>query len=503
MSETVAATIDGRVDAGEQGASEVPARTRVAALLEPFIFYALLAVLVLSAVPFGTVQPWWKAVFQCAVFALGWLCVIEGVIEGKLSRRGFGKQHRLLLPLVALVAFILVQAYLPVRSRAGGAGLAPISFAPYDTKMAALQLMALILAAGLLIQFTSNKRRLTALICTVIVIGVGSTLFGYARLAFQTKTGFLLPHLQPNDGSVSRGIGFAQFINYNHFAFLGEMTLGLVLGLTLRRPIKLARLAVGLVVAIGLGIAVVYSGSRSGIVSMVGQVLFIALTVFVAGPVFGNQARQLSSDNGGGARARRIGALLVTRVILIGAFLVMMVVGIVWVGGDPLAARLESVSKEFEGKGAGNYSNTMRAQIWPASWQLAKDNPIAGVGVGAYWIAITKSHNASGEFTPQQAHNDYLEILASAGVIGVACCIWFIVLFLKELTRRARDFQGGLPAHVIGALAGIFAVALHSVTDFGLHVTINSVLFMLLIVIAINPVGYSEKPTGAGVRRNE
>src|SRR2546426_889174 len=54
------------------------APSRFIRYLDPFIFYALLTIIVLTAVPYGTVEPWWKAVFQCAVFALGCLWIVEG-----------------------------------------------------------------------------------------------------------------------------------------------------------------------------------------------------------------------------------------------------------------------------------------------------------------------------------------------------------------------------------------------------------------------------------------
>ena len=38
--------------------------------------------------------------------------------------------------------------------------------------------------------------------------------------------------------------------------------------------------------------------------------------------------------------------------------------------------------------------------------------------MGGYWIAIPGYHNASGTLVPQEAHNDYLELLASGGIIG-------------------------------------------------------------------------------------
>ena len=116
---------------------------------------------------------------------------------------------------------------------------------------------------------------------------------------------------------------------------------------------------------------------------------------------------------------------------------------------------------------------------------MIKEHPLLGVGFGGYWIAITKYHNGSGEFTPQQAHNDYLELLASGGLVGAALVVWFIALFLTELIRRSRSWDATARAYSGGALAGIFAVAIHSIFDFGLHITINSLLFVSLLTIAI------------------
>jgi O-antigen ligase len=122
---------------------------------------------------------------------------------------------------------------------------------------------------------------------------------------------------------------------------------------------------------------------------------------------------------------------------------------------------------------------------------MIKDHPVAGVGFGGYWIAVTRYHHGSGELTPQEAHNDYLELLASGGLIGAAFVVWFIALFLKELIGSPPS--GGVTSgYSGGALAGIFAVAIHSSVDFGLHVTINAVVFTTLITIVtlgIQPPG--------------
>ena len=156
----------------------------------------------------------------------------------------------------------------------------------------------------------------------------------------------------------------------------------------------------------------------------------------------------------------------------------------VWVGGDPLAHQLAGIPNEFGVKDSDKYSQTYRSRIWPTTWEMIKDHPLGGVGFGGYWIAITKYHNASGEFTPQQAHNDYLELLASGGLIGVAIGLWFIGGFCKSVLIRLRHPDPLLGAFSMGALAGIFAVAIHSIVDFGLHITINALLFATLLVIA-------------------
>lgn len=458
----------------------------LARALDAFTFYSLLIVIALAAVPYGTVEPWWKAVLECAVFALGLMWAAHGM----MTRIWFVRQHRLLIPLLALGLFAALQMIFPLRTGADGISR-PVSFSPYDTKLFLYELLALIVVAGLLLRFTTNKRRLMATAYLVIGIGLVSTLFGFARMAFQHKTGFFLPDLQPNDGTVSRGVGFAQFINHNHFAFLVEMSLGLVLGLMLRRPIRLARLAMGLAIAVPMWIAIVFSGSRGGLVSMLGQLMFVALLVFVAGP-----GRQLLKDDVGPERERRIGPFLVTRIVLIASFLVLMVVGILWIGGDPLALHLESASKEFSVTESDKYTRTYRSTIWPTTWQMIKDHPVAGIGFGGYWIAITKYHHGSGEMTPQQAHNDYLDLLAAGGVIALAIGLWFAGNCVTSFTRRLRESDPLLRAVCLGALAGIVAVAVHSVVDFGLHITVNALVFVVLIVIAtVNLADKAESET--------
>ncbi|MDQ2920447.1 MAG: O-antigen ligase family protein, partial [Acidobacteriota bacterium] len=128
-------------------------------------------------------------------------------------------------------------------------------------------------------------------------------------------------------------------------------------------------------------------------------------------------------------------------------------------------------------------------------WELIKDHPVSGVGFGGYWIAITKYHRASGEATPQEAHNDYLELLASGGLIGLSIGVWFVVALVMTARRRLRSRDNEIRAVTLGALAGILAVAVHSLVDFGLHITINALIFTVLVsIISLNLGDAAGKP---------
>lgn len=480
--------------AAAAGDLKSPVLTQFGRFLNPVIFYGILTVIVLTAIPYGTVEPWWKGVFQSSIFALGLLWVLDGTVSGTLLVR----QHRLLAPMLGLFLFAMFQATVPVRDGLAGsgtgAGSRPISFAPYDTKMAAIQLMALIVTSGLLLRYTTTRRRFMTVVYVVIGIGLASTVFGLVRRSFQTAQGFVLPLLRPADAVTLGGGGFAQFLNHNHFGFLVEMSLGLLLGLTLRRPFRPARMVLGLILAVPMWIAIVYSGSRGGLASMIAQILFVALLVFIADP-----GRELLRSEQRPGRKRGIGLSLITRVVLITSFLVAMVMAVVWIGGDPLAYRLQAVPAELGVKDSDRYTRTHRSTIWPMTWEMVKDHPIAGVGLGSYWIAITRYHQGSGELTPQAAHNDYLELLASGGLIGVVFVVWFASLIFKELVGSG-NFGVGASAYSRGAFAGMFAVAIHSSVDFGLHVAINAVVFTTLITLAILTIRPVEQESVISVR---
>src|SRR6185369_1402666 len=109
-------------------------------LLNKLVFGALVALIVLTAIPYGTVEPWWKAAFVCGVFAICIFAFIESLITGKIEIRG----KSVLLPMLALSAFAFLQTLSLGASTEGNLQVwNTISADPYQTRFFTLQMLAL------------------------------------------------------------------------------------------------------------------------------------------------------------------------------------------------------------------------------------------------------------------------------------------------------------------------------------------------------------------------
>lgn len=439
--------------------------------LERTIYALLLALTALAAVPYGSVDPWWEGAFACAVFGLGALWMVEGALGG----RWLVEAHRMLVPLAALTLFAFAQAVPWGRTEAAGVEVwRTVSADPFETLRAAVKLAALVLAFALFLRFAAGERRLRALCCTLALVGAAAALFGILR---QTTGGEAVRLLSPR--LAANPDGYGQFFSRNHFAFFAELSLGAGAGLLLgaRRERVAAYLALVLPIWVGL----VLSNSRGGLLGLCGLVTTAAL-LYLA-----RVRRRGAGEAVGGLAARswrRVRDSAVLRAGLAAGLVALTLAGVVWLGGERLAARLEEVPRELGGEATPARWGDRRTEIWSATLRLVGERPLAGSGLGAYRAAVTRHHDASGEMSLEQAHNDYLELAAGGGLIGVALFVWFVVLFLKRARARVGGPGRSRRALAAGALAGLAAVALHSLFDFGLHVTANALFCLALCALA-------------------
>ncbi|HEX8119563.1 MAG TPA: O-antigen ligase family protein, partial [Pyrinomonadaceae bacterium] len=181
-------------------------------------------------------------------------------------------------------------------------------------------------------------------------------------------------------------------------------------------------------------------------------------------------------DRVAGSKAARAGLVFV--------LLLTIVVGMVWLGGDTVADRVASVGEEVTAGATTDATHSGRRDIWAATWRTFAAHPLAGVGFGGYWVAVSEQHEGSGGLVPQQAHNDYLEVLASGGLLGAGLVFAFLLLLVKRSAPRLRAGSAFARAAALGALAGLCGVAVHSLVEFGLHVPSNAFAALALAAVA-------------------
>ena len=468
---TQLATLVTQSATGELAPAAPSADERASALgvLDAVVFYGVVILIGLTAIPYGTVEPWSQALFECAVFLLTLLWVIHGFVKGSWRV----ERMHLICPLVALVSLAIVQSLAWWQTDWAGTKVwYAISADPFETWAFVLRISALILACVLLMQFTSSKRRLGILVATIVAVAVASSVFGIARQTMQHSPGFFLPGLKPESG-------YGQFINKNHFGFLIEMAMGLVIGgavMRNRRRVELMPLYLSLLLI--MWAALVLSKSR-------GALLALAVEVIFAGLLFlGTRRSATTSDSSSKSTLLRWTRSLAARTIMVGVLLSILVGGVIWLGGDQLATGVETAAIEMAGVDPTEFNDrTRRSDIWRATWSMFKAHPLLGAGLGGYWAEVPAYHDGSGVLAPRQAHNEYLELLASGGIIGAALFVWFAIALIRQARENVASASGFQRAVLLGAIVGLVGVGVHSIVDFGLHITSNALVFVALLAI--------------------
>jgi O-antigen ligase len=235
-----------------------------------------------------------------------------------------------------------------------------------------------------------------------------------------------------------------------------EMTIAIPLALVLTGTIKRDQRLLYLTAIVLMSVALFLSGSRGGLFSVVAEIL---LLVMITAPV-------------------RRGKKLLLRLGLAAALLVAVVAGTVLVGGDSSLARISETASSKD-------VTSNRTQIWRVAVDvIVRDFPF-GAGLGAFGVAYTPTDPLSGSERVEQAHNDYLQAITDAGIIGIFLGGLFLYLLVRTFLRNLDTRNQYRRAVVIGAGAGIFAILFHSLFDFVLHTTAISILFLLLIALMV------------------
>jgi O-antigen ligase len=449
--------------------------------LSGLIFILLCIVLIFSTLAYGAVETW----------AFGFISILTGLIAVFwLADAWFNHEIRidtnlLQIPVLGLILIGIIQL-LPLRSSdlSNGALSVPavssLSINPYATRLAVIQFViyAVFLAAAFV--YINSAHRLRKIVAVVVTFGAIMAFFG------------ILQRLASPDGiygwrPTPQAIPFASFVNQYHFAAFMEMTIGLTLALLVGNATEKDKRLLLIIAIVLMGVAILLTGSRGGVLSLLGVIGFVLLTNVLRKNK--DEDEVLTKDEKRAVFKRNlaiVGGGLGLLVVLCGAVLLL--------GGDVALTR---------GIGFTNQADVSsgRLHFWTVAVQIFKDYPILGAGLDSFGTAFPLYDTWNGNFRIEQAHNDYLQTLADAGVLGFICIAAFIYLLFKQgLQKIGAEHSHFRRSVSVGAMAGCLGILIHSFFDFPLRTPSNAFFFLLFAVFATASIHFSKRSRTRGKR---
>ena len=416
--------------------------------LNKIAFFLICTTLLFTTLAYGTVHQPVITLFYLAVTAIVLLWTADCLVSGKVRF----SRHPLQLPLLLLGLYAVVQV-IPLGSFTDVAGLAniprTISYDQFSTKMTAVHIFFLCLFFSIALVYLESAKRLQRMVTVV-------TVFGFVYSFYSILQSVLSPGKIYGIYAVPYATPFGSFVNRHDFAAIIEMAMAIPLGMIFAGAVSRdKKLIYGVAIAL-MGAALLLSGSRGGLIAFISEIiLLIILTTRAKG----------------------------TKNVVLKAGLSFLLVaaavgGAIFVGGDTSLTRLTSAST------SPDFSSN-RTVIWAATIKLIAGTMPLGSGIGAYTQAFTPYDPTSGLQRFEQAHNDYLQILADAGVVGLVIGGLFLFWFIREGKRNTITNNGFRRGVAVGAFAGCSAILIHSVFDFVLHITAISVMFLTLMAMLV------------------
>jgi O-antigen ligase len=326
----------------------------------------------------------------------------------------------------------------------------PISVSPADTSAGLAYLLGMALLYVAVFREFDRPRWRRRVMRTVVLVGVFMTFVALVQSASgQQKIYGLFAF--PDDWAT-----FGPYSNRNHFAGYVVMAIGLAFGSTIDALSELRRawnrrrvgwLALGdpagsavvrrAAEATVLVVGLVACASRGGFVAFVGTLAAIALA------------------------SRRRSVLVV--------ILVVAVAGVSWIG-------LGGVAQGFENRGL----QESRLALWRDALRMFPDFPVLGVGFNAFGMAYLRYQTFWRYYFFQAAHNEYLDVLLTTGLLGAGLAAAMLVLVLRQAWARAR--RTPIETGLLGAVVGL---AVHNIVDFNWQIQANAATYAALVALSV------------------
>lgn len=409
--------------------------------------YSLAALLMFAPLAFGAVEAW-------AIFALqlgACILVCTWLMRQIRAERIMARWNPVFLPMAAFGALAIVQL---------APGVSAYRHATYSTF---LLYVTYGLVCFLLTQVLERTRHLRRL--GVVFTVYGSALAAFAVLQSLSSSGKLYWIRTPRFG----GWIYGPYVNHNHYAGLMEMLAPIPLVYAFSRYAHGRKKWLAASAAAFIGASIFLSGSRGGMAAFA-----IELAIFVC-----FLFRERTNN--------RI-------ALLLGAFLLVAVGSIAWIGGSEVSSRISTIADYKR----PDMNTDIRLKIDRDALHMIAARPFMGWGLGTFADVYPQFRSFYTNSLVNEAHNDYLQTLIEMGVLGFGIATWLLVAAIRPALRKARNWPSDVNGIVtMAALLGISGIMVHSFVDFNLEIPANAMLFYVLCTVA------AMEPRFRNLKRNQ
>ncbi len=383
-----------------------------------------------------------KAVFfQTVVFALFILLVVKKFLK---------KEPFVSIPLKVPMLLFLCLGFLSFAR-------SPYSYAIFEELLRFLSFFFLYI---LVLETVTNHKRKAVVLDSLTLVTFIVCVYGVLQ-----RMGFYLFNWIP-----AGGLRISSFFgNPNLFATYLVAVIPLLFVLFLEKT-KLRKVIAGITLGLAL-VCLTLTGTRSAWVAFVASFIFFILLIRWI------KAIRLNWEN-----LLRFGTLLL---------IILLLVVFNW---NMIAGRILQVTDPFG-------SVFIRIHIWEVTLNIIKSTPILGTGLGTFQIEFPKFKYPDFDLEVRienllHAHNEYLEILAEMGILGLGIFLWLMISFFGYAFKYLKN-KGGENLTVVGLISGIVAVLVASLFSVSLRWTGPAFIFWFLIgltMVIISPKTESKEP---------
>lgn len=164
------------------------------------------------------------------------------------------------------------------------------------------------------------------------------------------------------------------------------------------------------------------------------------------------------------------------RNMVIGALFIILI-SVLLVNNTKFMHRLDTID-DFN----KYQSNTERILIWKSAWNMFKDYPILGVGLGQYTENYQKKYISPQAKEPNltHAHNNFIQMLAENGIVGFG---GFIIMFGYIILKNFIDWLKTKNVYALMITFSTICLLLQGFTEY--NVGNSAVIKMYFLILGV------------------